>query len=183
MAKLVSTTYGDALFELALDENQLDALYEEVTAVVQALEDNPELIKLLNHPNIDKEEKIKVVENVFEGRVSKYLIGLIDIVVEKEHSAEIVDILNYFVAMYKEHKKIGIAYVTTAVELRAEQKESLVKKLLDTTSYVKFEVHYKVDETLIGGMIIRINDKVVDSSIRTKLYELTQKLSDIRLVS
>ena len=59
MAKLVSSTYGDALFELALEENRLDSFYEEILASRQIFLDNEELLKLLNHPKIIKEEKIK----------------------------------------------------------------------------------------------------------------------------
>ena len=55
------------------------------------------------------------------------------------------------------------------------------KRLLETTKYVKFEMHYDVDAALIGGMVIRIKDRVVDSSIQTKLYDLTRELSKIQL--
>ena len=58
MAKLVSTTYGDALFELALEMNQVDAFQEEVKAIMEALEQNRDLTKLMNHPKITKEEKV-----------------------------------------------------------------------------------------------------------------------------
>ena len=56
------------------------------------------------------------------------------------------------------------------------------KRLLETTKYVRhFEMHYDVDSELIGGMVIRIGDRVVDSSVRTKLYDLTRELSKIQL--
>ena len=70
MAKLVSKTYGDALFELALEENHLDEILDDVTAAVQALNENPDLSRLMNHPKILKEEKLKVGEEVFKGHIS-----------------------------------------------------------------------------------------------------------------
>ena len=73
MAKLVSKTYGDALFELALENNQLDSLLEEVKAVSLAIAENEDLTKLMNHPKIVKEEKIKVIEDIFTGQVSRDL--------------------------------------------------------------------------------------------------------------
>ena len=88
---------------------------------------------------------------------------------------------SYFVGEVKEYKKIGTAYVTSAMELSDAQKEQLMKKLIQTTEYVEFEMHYDVDAALIGGMVIRIKDRVVDSSIRTKLYDLTRELSKIQL--
>ncbi len=64
--------------------------------------------------------------------------------------------------------------MVTAIELSGEQKEKVEQKLLETTSYEKFEMNYEVDSSLIGGMVIRIGDRIVDSSIRTKLYELSK---------
>ena len=66
--------------------------------------------------------------------------------------------------------------MVTAIELSGEQKEKVEQKLLEMTSYEKFEMNYEVDSSLIGGMVIRIGDRIVDSSIRTKLYELSKNL-------
>ena len=76
MAKLVSKTYGEALFELAVEENKLDALMEEVEAVIQVLDDNEDFVKLMCHPKICVEEKCSVLETVFHGRVSLSLIHI-----------------------------------------------------------------------------------------------------------
>ena len=96
MAKLAATTYGDALFQLALEESKIDALYDEVLVVLKAFEDNSELNKLLNHPKIDKEEKEKFLENVFGNFVSKNLTGFLMIMVSKDRQQNIVEALYYF---------------------------------------------------------------------------------------
>ena len=181
MAKLVSKTYGDALFELALEENKIDSLQEEVEVVLVALAENQELTKLMNHPNVSKDEKVEVIENIFKGRVSAELTGLMRMLTEKGRYAEMDDVLEYFLNRVKEHKNIGTAYVSTALELSDAQKKAVEKRLLETTKYVEFEMHYSVDADLIGGMVIRIGDRVVDSSIKTKLYDLTRELSNIQL--
>ena len=181
MAKLVSKTYGDALFELALEENHLDEILDDVTAAVQALNENPDLSRLMNHPKIDKEEKVKLIEDIFKGQVSDELVGLMRMIVEKDHYKEMMNVFAYFIDRVKEYKNIGTAYVTSAVELTDEQKAAVEKRLLETTKYVEFEMHYDVDAGLIGGMVIRIKDRVVDSSIKTKLYDLTRELSKIQL--
>ena len=181
MAKLVSKTYGDALFELALEENKIDSLQEEVLVVLEVLAENQDLGKLMNHPKIAKEEKTALVEEIFKGRVSMELSGLMYMLTEKGRFAEIDDVLNYVLDRVKEHKNIGTAYVSTAIELSDVQKAAVEKRLLETTKYVEFEMHYSVDAELIGGMVIRIGDRVVDSSIKTKLYDLTRELSNIQL--
>ena len=90
-------------------------------------------------------------------------------------------VFDYFIGLVKEQKGIGIAYVETPAELTDEQKKQVEEKLLETTRYQSFEMHYTCDESLIGGMVIRIGDRVVDSSIRTKLYELSKNLKNIQL--
>lgn len=181
MAKLVSKTYGDALFEIAAESSRMDIFYEEIESVMQVLRENADLSKLMNHPKIVKEEKIQVIENIFKGRVSDEIVGFMRIIVDKGHFNEIDNILSYFIGEVKESRNIGTAYVTTAAELTDAQKSRIVDKLIQTTRYVEFEMHYDVDAALIGGMVIRIKDRVVDSSIRTKLYDLSRELSKIQL--
>lgn len=181
MAKLVANTYGDALFELALENGQLDVMLEEVKAVSQALSENDDMARLMNHPKIIKEEKIQVIEDIFAGKISAELVGLMRMIIEKDHYGEMGSVFTYFMDRVKEYKNIGTAYVTSAVELTQAQKEATEKRLLETTKYVEFEMHYRVDAGLIGGMVIRIGDRVVDSSIKTKLYDLTRELSKVTL--
>ncbi len=181
MAKLIEGTYGEALFELAVEKNELDSMAEQVDLLAQAFAENPELAKLLNHPKISKEEKITVIENIFKGRFSDDIVGFLVIIVEKDRGAEIDGILDYFQAKVREYKKIGVARVISAVELSADQKKRVEQKLLQQTPYESFEVDYRVDASLIGGMIIRIGDRVVDSSIRTKLDSMTKNLRKVSL--
>lgn len=181
MAKLVSKTYGDALFDLALEENKLDTLFDESKVIKEVFQSNSELLKLLNHPKIDKDEKVKVIEDIFTDRASKDLVGFLVVVIRKERQKDILSILDYFIAKVKEYKKIGVAYVTTAFELNENKKKEVVDKLLATTAYEKFEMNYTVDESIIGGMIIRIGDRVVDTSISNKIEKMSRELYKIQL--
>lgn len=181
MAKLVSQTYGSALFDLALEENSIDSMLEEVTAVRQIFKENTELVQLLNHPKIVKEEKVSVVEAVFKGRVSDSMTGFLVLIVEKGRYNDIDSIFAYFIKEVYEYKNIGVAYVTSAKKLSEAQEKAVEDRLLQVTKYVAFEMHFDVDAGLIGGMVIRIGDRVVDSSIRTKLGELQKELLKIQL--
>ncbi|MCI8269031.1 MAG: F0F1 ATP synthase subunit delta [Lachnospiraceae bacterium] len=181
MAKLVSKVYGDALFETAMEKDRIDVLYEEIVALVPVLEGNPELMALLNNPRIVKEEKVAIIHQVFEGRVEEELMGFLSVVVEKDRQNDLIPIFSYFIQRVKEYKRIGTVSVTSAVELSEEQKSRLKEKLLGTTDYVMFEMNYQIDPALIGGMVIRIGDRVVDSSIRTRLYEMKKELSQLQM--
>lgn len=181
MAKIVTKSYGDALFDLALEKASVDELYEEVKAVSEIFEENSDLGKLLSHPKITKDEKIAFTENVFKGRVSDDLVGFLVILIKKDRQNDIKSVLEYFIGRVKEYKKIGIVYVTSAVELTDGQKKQLVSKLINTTEYETFETHYIVKKEILGGMIIRIGDRVVDSSISTKINSLSKDLYNIQL--
>ncbi|NLG03243.1 MAG: ATP synthase F1 subunit delta [Clostridia bacterium] len=182
MAKLISKTYGEALYELAIEKDMVDVLTEEVSALIEILCQNKEFTKLMNHPQIVKEEKEEIMERIFKGRISDELTGFLKIIISNNRYAEVVPILQYYIARVKELKNIGIAYVTTAQELSEQQQKAIEQRLLDTTKYVKMEMNYELDSSIIGGMVIRIGDRVVDSSIRTKLYELSKSLMKIQLV-
>ena len=183
MAKLVSKTYWDALFELAVEENRIDSLTEEIEAVKAILDENKDFEKIMIHPEIPQEQKLSVIEEVFKGRVSDALTGFLRIVAAKGRYKELPDIFAYYIARVKEYKKIGVAEVISAIPLSGEQKEKIEKKLLDTTHYETMEIEYKVDEKKIGGLMIRIGDRVVDSTIQSKLNLLTRSLLKISLES
>ena len=168
MAKLVSKTYGDALFELALESGNMEALFDEAKALLPVVRKNKDLTKMMNHPKIVKEEKQKIIEDIFRGRVSKEMIGL-------------MTILAYFIDRVKEYKKIGTATVTSAMELSLAQRDAIRRKLLETTDYVQFEMNYKVDASLIGGVVIRVGDRVVDGSVKNRLTRLASELSKTKL--
>ena len=83
MAKLASKIYGDALFELAVEEGRVDSLWEEVRAVRKAMSENRGLTALMEHPNVVKEEKLKLLEDIFRGRVSDDMTGFLLVVETK----------------------------------------------------------------------------------------------------
>lgn len=176
MARQVNTTYGSALFEVAMETNTLDSTLEEVTFVRQSFLENEELMKLLLHPNIEKESKISVVENIYKGKISDEITGLLTMLITKGHQKDIISVLDYVIGAIKEEKGIGIAHISSAVELTGDQKAKIEKKLLETTDYKKIEGNYDVDKSLIGGLVIRISDTVVDSSLKTQINNLSKTL-------
>lgn len=181
MAKLVSGTYGDALVQLAVETNRVDELFPQAVELVEVLSSNKELVTLLEQPKIVKAEKIKIIEDIFGGKVAKEMIGLMIMLIEKGHYTDMQEVFEYFVAAIKEAKRIGVAKVTTALEISDAQKSAVEKKLLETTTYETFEMNYAVDASLIGGMTIRIGDRIVDNSVKSKLSQLTRELKNIQV--
>ncbi len=177
MAKLISQTYGLALYELARDEGKIPDIFEEVKALKQAFSDGDELMRFIKNPQITQEEKQKVIESSLKGKVSDEMLGFLVILIQKDRFAFVSEIFDYYIDRVNEENGIGKAKVSSPMELSAAQKSLVEKKLLDTTGYKEVDVEYPIDPELRGGIVIRVGDRVVDGSIRTRLYELRRSLS------
>lgn len=181
MAKLAVTSYGDALFQIAVESSKCSQMLDEVTQLQKILEANPELKNLMANPRFSKEEHLQIIENIFKKELSEELYNFLCILVTKSRYGELEKILEYFTLKVKEYQGIGHASVTTAVELDADQKKQIKDKLLSTTKYNAMEIDYMVDESLIGGMVIRIKDRVVDSSVKSKLERMSRDLHKVQI--
>ncbi len=174
MAKLISKTYGDALFDVALEDGTMDALTEEVQTLSKVFKENEELSRFISHPKVSKTDKIQMIEHVFKGRFSDTLVGFLVLIIDKGRYQEIFSIMEYYMDRVREHKKIGVVWVTSALTLSKKQQEKIKQSLLATTQYNKLQIQYTVDKTILGGLIIRIKDRVVDNSIRSQIKAMTK---------
>lgn len=181
MAKLVSKVYGDALFSLALEENRLDEVWDEVKTLSAALRENKEFTDIMTHPDMSQEKGRVLLDEAFGGKLSDVMMGFLQVLVKKGRFAEVLSVLEHFEKETKEYKRIGVVYVTTPAELTGEQKSGIEEKLIQTSGYQSLEMNYTVDPSLLGGIRIRIGDRVVDNSIQTKLEEMTRSLSKVRV--
>ena len=182
MAKLASEIYGKALFSLAVTENAVDELYEEAELLSEVMKTTPEFLMMMNHPKLTREEKEGVIKDVFGGRVSAYFEGFLRVLLDKERFSELPGVIACFQSLVREYKGTGVAYVSSPMALSDKQEKAIEAKLLETTKYKDMEMHYSVDESLIGGLVIKIGDRVVDSSIKTKLEGLTRYLKNSQAV-
>ncbi|MDR2547441.1 MAG: F0F1 ATP synthase subunit delta [Lachnospiraceae bacterium] len=181
MAKLIAKTYGAALFELAVEQDRSADLLKELTVITKALADNPNFLRLLNHPKILKDEKVELVETVFKDKVSAEITGFLRLLIMKDRCGDMEDIFAYFIAAIKDELGIGVATVTTAVALNEIRKSLITERLLSATDYREMEMSFIVDKDIIGGIVFRIGDRVVDASIATRLAKLRKQLSGIQI--
>ena len=181
MAKLVSKIYGDALFSLATEESKLDQIWDEVKVIRETIAENPDFVPLLCHPEMTQEKRLSALSNIFKGKVSDDSMGFLQVLVRKGRIGEILSILDYFDRQAKEYKKIGVVKVSTPMPLSDAQREQIEKKLLEVSEYENLEMHYELEEGLLGGIVIRIGDRVLDNSIRTKMDTLSRQLYKVKL--
>ena len=177
MAKLVSKVYGDAYVSVVSEKNNLIDALEEIKLLKNILLKNDEIIELLDSPKLDDEEKTAFIKGIFEKHISVDSLGFLLTVIEKKRQAELLPIVDYVIDCIKELLLIGKATITTALELDDAKKERIVDELLKTSHYKSLEVEYVVDNSIIGGIVIRIGDRVVDSSVKTRIEKMRKMLS------
>ena len=175
MAELIDKTYGEALFQLSLEEGKVEEYADEVRSIKEAIAENPEFMVLLDHPQITREEKVEVMRNCLDGRASDS-DRLLCYVIQAGRQHFLMGMIDYFLDAVRKYQHIGIADVTSACALSDAQKAAVEKRLLETMGDVSIEINYQVDPEIIGGLVIRIGDKVADNSIRTQINTLTKAI-------
>ena len=201
MARLVSKIYGEALYDFAKDENQLEKMYEEAQDIIDVLTSTDDVKDFLANPKVTTDEKVNFVRELFveklwTGPIAKVLrffkidsnkgenpkiLDFVSIVIKKGRQSELVPILRHFSHLTLKDKNIGEAIVSSASELSDKKKKELEKKLVSVTKYDEFIVDYKVDKSLIAGMKIKIDDKVFDKTYKTKIFDITKNLRGLKL--
>lgn len=180
MARLAEEVYGEALFLLARESGQIDERQKEAEGIRKALAEEKEFMQWMTRQGVEQEDKEAVLIQIFSKTVSEEMCRFLQLVVRKDHFKEIDGILSCFLIKVKEYKRIGVVFVTTAAELSERQKKALKQRLLETTDYLSLELHITIDPSLIGGMVIRIGDRIVDGSVKTRLTKLSAELSKIQ---
>ncbi|NLL70367.1 MAG: ATP synthase F1 subunit delta [Epulopiscium sp.] len=181
MAQLIERRYATALFELALQTGQMDLFEQEICQLQQIFIKEKELMEILQHPHIVQEEKISLLERIFKDQISKEIVGLLVIMVQKNRQEQIQGVLSLFLDKVQEAKGMLTVVVTSAIPLSEEQKAKLQKKL-HTSLQKQIQLQTEVDPTLLGGLVLRVGDQWIDRSIAGELQELNQQLHAIQLV-
>jgi len=175
MVELVAKRYGTALYELAVENNQVEKLEEEVKTVKSIFISEKELLEVLDHPQVNIKDKQKLIEDIFSEKVSKEILGLIDLTIRKNRQNELINIFEYFLEKTNEDKGILIAHITSVEKLNEEEINKLTTRLEELTKK-KIEIKQIIDPSIIGGLVIRIKDRIVDYSIKGRLDALSKDL-------
>ena len=171
------------MFSLALENDKLDTIWEEVRMTRQILSENPTFVKTICHPEITKQDQIKLLDDAFKGKVSDEVMGFFHVLADKKRLKELDAVLEYFDRSAKEYKKIGVVYVTVPMELTKAQQDKIRERILEVSSYETLEMHVETEASLLGGMVIRIGDEILDNSIRSKMEHMARKINQIKLSS
>ena len=174
----VAGRYAEALYDIAVHEDKVDQLEEELLAVYQALEDSESLKKIINHPRITPNEKKEVLGNIFKDRISVVILNFLGYILDRQRELFLPDITEYFTGLANKARNISDVQVTSAVELADEEKVNLEAAMAKSTGK-KVKLSFNVDQELLGGVVVRVGDKIIDGSVRYRLQALREHLRQI----
>lgn len=175
MEKLISKRYAVALFELAKEIDKIDLFNSQIEIIFNSMKVDKEFLSVLNHPRISGSEKFNLFKNIYKDGISDEILGLISIVINKNRETEILEIFETFLNLVREFKGITTAFIYSAKELSEKQISDIKMKLSENLNKeVIIEVNIQPD--LIGGMLINIDGKVIDNSIKKGLEDIKKSL-------
>ena len=178
LEKELANKIGYSLFEVAKENNSLKEVSYELNEVAKVINENSDFVTLMNNPNIERIKKINLIDASFVG-VNKHIINVVKILADNLQISLINFVLEQFDELYSRYSNSVVVKVESASPLTEIQLENLKEKLKNELELDKVEINNLVDESLIGGLKITYNNKVVDASIKARLNALKSKISAI----
>ncbi len=178
----IARRYAAAIFDIALKQGTIDRTLSDVEGIAQVFGDR-KLSFLLREPKIPAKRKETAVRQALASRVLPTSLNLALLVIQRELVEVMPNIASELKRMVMDYKNEAVAQVTTATRMDdAEQK--LIKQALEDRTHKTILMETRVDPSILGGVIARVGDQLIDGSVRTRLSLLQhQLLNDVAAVS
>lgn len=174
----IALRYAKSLLSLALEKESVDAVADDMQMFEAVVAENRDLRNLLDSPVVNQDKKQKVLDVIFGERIQELTKAFMRILITKGREDILAEVAAAYVALNKKRKGILSARVVTAVplddKLRAAVNE-IVTKMNDGGS---IEVSEEVDSDIIGGFVLKVEDRMVDASVNSQLRDLQRELID-----
>jgi F-type H+-transporting ATPase subunit delta len=167
--------YAQAIYEIAAENQALDAVEQELLLVQQTLKDVEELSTLLYHPQVPVEAKKETLMKVFGEQLTDYVRNFLLLLIDKRRETALSAIIKEYRQLANQARNIAEAEVTTAIPLGDGQRQTLSAKLSAVTGK-NVVLRTRVDEDILGGVIVKIGDKLIDGSVLRQLQSLKDAL-------
>ncbi|MDX1502713.1 MAG: ATP synthase F1 subunit delta [Thermoanaerobaculia bacterium] len=171
----IGRVYAQSLLELAEERGEADALGDELASLVEVLDDTPELEGFFTDPLVESEERAKAIETVFRGRLSHLLVDGLQVINRKGRLALVRAVAEAYRRALEELRGQVDVEVTTAVPLSEAQRAGLMAAAARFSGRTP-RLAERVDETLLGGMVLAIGDRKFDTSLAKELSRLEDLL-------
>lgn len=172
--------YGGALFELAHEEGVDEQILEEVRMIRTLFRENRAYIKLLSSPNIPKDERVRCLDQLLQGRVHPYTLNFLKIIAERGHIRSADECFDEYEKLYYDTHNIIRAKAESAVALSESQKKRLTERLEALTGK-RVELDCSVNPALIAGVRLTVNNRLYEGSVKAKLESIGESLSSIMM--
>jgi F-type H+-transporting ATPase subunit delta len=171
----IAEVYSRALFEVARDNDALDRIHEELGQVDEALRDERELRLFFFSPYFSSDEKKDAIGRVVEGGDER-LVNFLRLLAERHRMPVLPRIRRQFDAMWAEENRLLPVSVTSAVELDESLVRDIGERIQEQTGR-RVELSSKVDEDVLGGLVVRVGNMVLDASVRNRLEQLRKQVA------
>lgn len=172
---MIAVRYAKALFELAKEQNILDKVADDMQGIAEVLKGEHNLSKFLENPVVKEQQKKQLFETAFGGRVQPIVSSLLNLLVTKKRENFLFSICLVFHNLYKKEQGYREVVLTTAAPAPEEIKSLLNKKIAEKLQ-AKVDIKTLVDEDLIGGFKLRVDDMLMDKSIAAQLENMKKEL-------
>ncbi|GLB59055.1 F0F1 ATP synthase subunit delta [Cytobacillus sp. NCCP-133] len=171
----VARRYALALFQLANEHQLLDQMEEELRAVKEVVNHNQELKIVLKSPKLPIEKKKEILKGAFAS-VNIYVLNTLMILIERHREDHISDVADHFISLANDKKGIAEAKVYSVRPLSEAEKETLSESFAAKVGKKSLRIDNIVDTNLLGGIKLRIGNRIFDGSLRGKLERLERQL-------
>lgn len=179
MSEAAAKRYAEALFDVVQSRGTVDQTERDLETVHQALLESDDLRKVLTHPRVSKEKKKALLATIFKEDVSQEVLNLLKVIVDRGREAIFVGLKGAFTAIADEARGIVEMTVTTAQPLTKEEEDKLVHAVSSHLGK-QLRVRAQVDPNVIGGVLIKIGNRLYDGTLAGKLNRFSQALKASR---
>ncbi|QJW44831.1 F0F1 ATP synthase subunit delta [bacterium BFN5] len=171
----LAQTYAQAIYEIAADKGMLDEVQAQLEAVQATVSGHAELNALLNHPLVPPQAKKETVTKIFTGELADFVSNFLLLLIDKRRETLLTAIIGEYINIANQTRNIEVAEVTTAKPLTDSQRDALAAKLSKVTgSKIILKLH--IDEQILGGVVVKIGERLIDGSIVRQLKSLKTAL-------
>lgn len=168
--------YAQAIFDIASENNQLDKWLADLK-LLNGIFGSDTAIDVLENPNVTEEQQQQIIRERIPKEVDNPLaLNLLFMLADRQRLALLPRILESFQEMYNQAKGILVAEVVTAVPLDAARQKQVADRLARITGKT-IQLQVRQDPRILGGMITRIGDQLIDASVANRLFELSERLA------
>ena len=181
MMASVAGRYASALFDLASDEKQLAGVEQDVEQVQRLLDESPDLLRMVRSPVFSADEQGQAIAAIAaKAGIGPLTANFLKLLARNRRLFVLVEIIKNFRAIAARHRGETEAEVTSAQALTEAQLAALTDTLAATAGGKKVRIHTKVDPSILGGLVVKMGSRMIDSSIRTKLNSLRIAMKEVR---